>query len=109
MKLSRKEKRAVAGFRRQLEEQLGDTLTDVVLFGSKARGDAHKKSDIDLLVVCKSEDWRIADSVYSVATDILLDTGISLSPKVLSLKDYERMKESSMPFYANVSKEGVSV
>jgi len=33
---------------------LGDTLTSVVLFGSRARGDSHPDSDLDLLIVAQS-------------------------------------------------------
>ncbi len=33
---------------------LGDTLASVVLFGSRARGDSHPDSDLDLLIVAQS-------------------------------------------------------
>ena len=33
---------------------LGDTLTSVVLFGSRARGSSHPDSDLDLLIVAQS-------------------------------------------------------
>jgi predicted nucleotidyltransferase len=33
---------------------LGDTLASVVLFGSRARGNSHPDSDLDLLIVAKS-------------------------------------------------------
>jgi len=38
-----------------LKEKLGDNLVSVVLFGSVARGDAKRESDIDLLIV--AEKW----------------------------------------------------
>jgi predicted nucleotidyltransferase len=34
----------------QLRERLGNELLDVVLFGSKARGDSGPWSDIDILI-----------------------------------------------------------
>jgi predicted nucleotidyltransferase len=55
----------------------GDRLERVVLFGSRARGDANKDSDYDIAVFVKdlgllsSEFGRLAD----VETDILYDTG----------------------------------
>ncbi|OGG55607.1 MAG: hypothetical protein A3F84_29310 [Candidatus Handelsmanbacteria bacterium RIFCSPLOWO2_12_FULL_64_10] len=36
------------------QEVLGDNLTSVVLFGSVARGEAGPRSDVDLLVVCRT-------------------------------------------------------
>lgn len=109
MKLTKQENLAIKHFHQALEEELGDNFRNMYLFGSKARGDAAEDSDIDLLVICVGEDWRIADRVYSIATDILLETGISLSPKVISHNVYEQMREQSMPFYENISREGVAV
>ncbi len=41
--------------RRRMEELYGDRLERVILFGSRARGDADPDSDIDVLVVLKGE------------------------------------------------------
>ena len=43
---------------RDLEDLYRDRLKAVVLFGSRARGDAHPESDIDLLVVLDQVDSR---------------------------------------------------
>lgn len=40
---------------------LGERLVSLVLFGSVARGDAHDRSDIDLLIVAESFPRRLAD------------------------------------------------
>jgi uncharacterized protein len=45
---------AAAEYARLLEEELGDNLVAVVLFGSVARAEATTGSDIDLLVVCET-------------------------------------------------------
>lgn len=37
----------------ELKEYFGEDLISVVLFGSFARGEAKKESDIDLLIVCR--------------------------------------------------------
>ena len=39
---------------RIMEEEFGDDLVSVVLFGSVARGDNRKDSDVDLLIVAKN-------------------------------------------------------
>jgi len=48
--------------RRELATLYGDRLEQLVLFGSRARGDADVASDMDLLVVLKG-DMRAADEV----------------------------------------------
>jgi uncharacterized protein len=64
-------------FRAALDEIYGDRLERVVLFGSRARGDARDDSDYDIAVFIKdlgplsSELDRLAD----LETDILYDTG----------------------------------
>lgn len=64
-------------FRAALEEIYGDRLERVVLFGSRARGDAQVDSDYDVAVFLRdlTERWREARRLSAVETDILAETG----------------------------------
>ena len=61
-------------YRRKLDEIYGDRLERVVLFGSRARGDARVDSDYDVAVFLKSvqDRWqeldRLADQVLILLT-----------------------------------------
>ena len=45
--------RILKEFKREITEILGDKLVDVILFGSYARGDYTKESDVDVLIIVK--------------------------------------------------------
>src|ERR1700689_559251 len=64
---------ALAHFREALGELYGDRLDRVVLFGSRARGDAHADSDYDVAVFLNDFDdrWTEVDRLVPVVTDIL--------------------------------------
>ena len=63
-------------FRAALDALYGDRIERVVLFGSRARGDAHEDSDYDIAVFLYdlTDYWREADRIADIGTDILLDT-----------------------------------
>ncbi len=107
MRLSEKEGQILDKFKMGLRDVLSDNLLEIRLFGSKARGDARKDSDIDVLVIVSSDDWRMSDTVYSIVTDILLETEVCISPKVISQKEYTRLYNNENPFIKNVIREGV--
>jgi predicted nucleotidyltransferase len=60
-----------------LAELYGDRLERVVLFGSRARGDAREDSDYDVAVFIKDPGafWGEVDRLVDVETDLLYDTG----------------------------------
>jgi predicted nucleotidyltransferase len=64
-------------FRAALDALYGERIERVVLFGSRARGDAREDSDWDLAVFLHdlTEYWREADRIADITTDILYDTG----------------------------------
>jgi len=64
-------------FRLALDQLYGDRLERVVLFGSRARGDAREDSDYDMAVFLKnlSDRWGEADRIALISTDILDETG----------------------------------
>ena len=107
--MTREEEGVLKRFKRVLRDTLKDDSLEVMLFGSKARGDDRQDSDLDLLVIVSGKSWQLADQVYGVATDLLLETGICLSPKVLSREEYDRLMRDETPFLMNVAAEGVAV
>lgn len=64
-------------FRAALDALYGDRIERVVLFGSRARGDALPDSDYDVAVFLKdlADRWVEADKIAMIATDVLDETG----------------------------------
>lgn len=67
----------LARFRAALAEVYGDRIERVVLFGSRARGDAHAESDYDVAVFLRDMTDRAQETnrLADLATDILYDVG----------------------------------
>ncbi len=68
-------------FHAAVTEIYGDRVERVVLFGSRARGDARPDSDYDIAVFIKDAGTVTDESarLAAVSTDILFDTGAVIS------------------------------
>src|SRR4051794_11648080 len=63
--LSDVERRVLERFVRALEEELGDDLDGVWLYGSRARGEPpHEESDVDLPVVSPRAGWDESTAIH---------------------------------------------
>ena len=64
-------------FRAQLARLYGDRIERVVVFGSRARGDARPDSDYDVAVFLKdfADRWQEIDRIAPLVTDILYEDG----------------------------------
>jgi predicted nucleotidyltransferase len=64
-------------FKTALAEAYGNQIDRVVLFGSRARGDARPDSDYDVAVFFRDlpDRWREMDRLADVGSDILDDEG----------------------------------
>ena len=64
-------------FRAALDQLYGERIERVVLFGSRARGEAREDSDYDIVVFLKSltNRWQEIDRIVPVVTDIIDQTG----------------------------------
>lgn len=84
-----------------------DSQAEIILFGSRARGDARKDSDWDLLIltdypVSFQDEQRFRHHLF----DLELELGEAFSTFVYSKSEWE-MKHAVTPLYQNVVKEGV--
>lgn len=96
-------------FKRRVEQRFPRELVRLVLFGSKARGQATPESDVDLLAVIQSDNWRLGDEIRSVGYALELEHGVVLSIQVISRNHYERLRASGTQFFHILEQEGVVV
>lgn len=86
-----------------------DPKAEVILYGSRARGDERPDSDWDILVLTDySVDLIIERKFRDKLYDLELETGEPLSIFVYSKNDWQT-KQRITPFYENVTQEGVRI
>ena len=109
MTLTLEEERVVRTFREQADAAFPGEILEVWLFGSKARGDATEDSDIDLLVVTASDDWRKGDAIRRIGYDLDAEIGCKLSIQVLPIAHVRYLRENRFQFVRNIQQEGVAI
>jgi uncharacterized protein len=102
----------LARVKRELEALYGARLKQVLLYGSRARGDHRDDSDYDVLVVLEGPlDWWAEQKKLSPLSDqILRDTVAIGQPAVISFKPVtpdDLQKRTGFMF--NVRREGIAI
>jgi uncharacterized protein len=81
---------------------------EIILYGSRARGDADRESDWDFLILVDGEvDWRRTDNIRHHLYPIEWEEGEVLSAIVRNRQMWHSFPFRTMPLYQNVAKEGI--
>ena len=91
----------------ELAKQLSSSVSDVILFGSRARGDARPDSDWDLLILI-NKDHLVPDDFSRYAYPFMLlgfDHNMMVNPLMYTKNDWER--RSFTPLYKTIQEEGI--
>lgn len=83
-------------------------LEAIILYGSQAREDAREFSDIDILVILKSDlnPYDEIDQTSKIISNICLNHDVVISRHFISS---EKFHKENTPFLDNVKKEGIIV
>ena len=99
-----KEKRILITFKHLLEQRV--QLNTFALFGSRARGDAGRYSDMDVLVVVDQLDTLTANYISDCAWESGFGSGIVVVPVSYSRSEWEGIESQSL-LADNIRAEGV--
>jgi predicted nucleotidyltransferase len=86
----------------------GDDLAGVVLYGSVARGEDEEESDIDLLVLLKSEfdRWQEIKRMVRILFPLQMECDRYISAKPVAESDFRKGK---VAFLRKAKSEGVAL
>jgi hypothetical protein len=113
--LPRKVKAALDDFQRRVLEMFPGEISQIILYGSHARGDARPDSDVDVLVIVKWKDpqrpngfyWgRPSDPRWRELIDAATDAMIAHGPLISAVVIGEGLLEANLPIVQSAQQEG---
>lgn len=94
-------------FKAELLKLHRENILSLILFGSVARNEAIETSDIDLLVIAKSDKLKVMEDATSIAFSQLLKYKRYISVKVFEETHFNSLIKLKSPLIKNVLKEGI--
>lgn len=105
--LSAGETAAIQEFIAAARARLGSELKDVRLFGSRARGEGHQHSDIDLALIVGPDGRASRHQIYDLAFDIGLRHGVELAPMVIEATRFQELSARERLIAREISAHGI--
>lgn len=105
--MTNKEKTVLSKFKEILSKRL--PAYRVMLFGSRARGDAEECSDMDIIVITDSLDKEIEDYISDCAWEAGINEGIVVCPISYSTQEWESSLNQQSHFAKSVRRDGVTI
>jgi uncharacterized protein len=84
-------------------------LQSLVLFGSRARGDAEAESDFDVLVVVIRLDHQIRTTISRCAWEAGFNESLVIVPVVVTTEDIEQKPFRSSLLMQAIREEGITI
>lgn len=108
--LSTRESEAVCKFITHLESRYPQFLKQVILYGSRARGDFQSNSDIDLLIVVRGIGARflsLRKEIASLTHDFSFAKDVPLQTLTLSKEEWGQPSFKSFLLVEKIKREGI--
>ena len=96
-------------YRDALEASHPGVVVRMVIYGSKARGDACEDSDLDVLLVVKDGAGRLKRPLREIGYDLAATSDAVPSILAYTQEEWEDRKRRGFPFPKAVEHDGVSV
>ncbi len=109
--MDERDKALMLDFKKRLPKEAGKHLKQLIVFGSRARGNAAEDSYLDAIALVDEKTLEIEqkfdDIVYQVMWDHDFKPIISL--KVFAESQFDNALKRGFSFYRYIEKEGISI
>ncbi len=92
-------------YSKKVRSALGSHVREIILFGSRARGEQKEYSDYDVLIVVNKRDREIVKKIRKIAVGVLDKHERLIGNIVYDAEEWERKK--AFPLGINIYREGV--
>lgn len=99
--------RVTQEFAVMLRQRLGSHLRQLLLFGSRARGDAQDGSDYDMLVVVDHRTPELRAIILEVESRLMERYGALVATVLRSEAEWQQLQ--GLPLALNIAREGVAL
>jgi predicted nucleotidyltransferase len=107
--LSQNESAAVEQFLFRIREAYVEKIERAALFGSKARGDWSKDSDIDILLIVADADWKFHKAIIEMGSDVSLEYDVLLDVHIMNASHWRYLADIQAGYYQNITHDSVSL
>jgi predicted nucleotidyltransferase len=101
------EKTVLTELKYSLKQVAGDRTVRLILYGSRARGDYDKESDIDLAIIVQGLTREIKNRMLDKVTDLELKHLMPLSAIIFSEDEFNRLKDRERRIALDIEGEGI--
>ena len=109
MRLTTDEQTWLDTYRQVLKKQYPGIVQRMVIYGSKARGDDHPDSDLDVLLIVKNEAAHLKRQVRRIGYELAATSEAVPSILAYTQDEWETRREHGSPFQQAVERDAVPV
>jgi predicted nucleotidyltransferase len=109
--MGEKDRQIVMELKRRLPAEISSHLVRLILYGSRARGEAPEDSDLDLIALVDEKTADIEAQMEEVAYRVMWDHDFKpiISLKVFAEERFRSAARKGYSFYRNVEREGIEL
>jgi len=107
--LNQIEEKALDEFKDNLNNIFKNRIKTMLLYGSKARGDYNRTSDIDVFILIEEGGYEVRDQIADMSYDIFLKYEVLISPRVININEYEVLNRWQTAFIKNLQRDGIKI
>jgi predicted nucleotidyltransferase len=87
----------------------GENIIKLVLYGSRARGDYERGSDLDVAIIVRGLTRELKRRIFDAVADIEMKYLKPLSTLIFSEEEFEFLKKRERRIALNIEREGITL